>query len=203
MAGTVVGVFSEKQRAEEAAQALLDDGVPLADITLVRTNAGGETGSPSKEGDQPEQIGEESLTRAVREVESHDIERPVNTVDEAGPRAIVGTVIGATLGSLLASLLVFFPWGYQILSHHALAGQLGAGLLFGLIGGAAGALTSGGIPEEAARAYHEHVKRGDTLVAVLASSQNAPHMQDILKQHGGRRLGFFTRFLDSVQSLES
>ncbi|MDQ2800313.1 MAG: hypothetical protein M3Y13_11815 [Armatimonadota bacterium] len=203
MAGTVVGVFSDKNKAEEAAQALLDDGVELADITLVRTNAGGETGSPSKEGDQPEQIGEESLTREIREVETHDVERPINTVDEAAPRAIVGLVIGATLGSLAVSLLVFFQVVSVFLSNHALAGQLMGGIGGGIGGGILGAVTSGGIPEEAARTYHEHVKRGDTLVTVLASSQNAPHMQEILQQHGGRRLGFFTRFLDSVQSLES
>ena len=47
MAGTVVGVFRNHWAAEQAAQALLDNGVPLADITIVAKDAGGETGAPS------------------------------------------------------------------------------------------------------------------------------------------------------------
>ena len=44
MAGTVVAVFDDNSQAERAAQALLEDGVPLADITLVFHGAAGETG---------------------------------------------------------------------------------------------------------------------------------------------------------------
>ena len=203
MAGTVVAVFDSNRQAEEAAQALVDDGVELADISLVFRGAGGATGAPGTEGDAPEQKQEEFLTSAVRQVEEHDVERPINTVDEALPRAVVGVVIGATLGSLLASLLVFTDVHPIITTHNALWVQIGSGLLGALAGAAVGALTSGGIPPEAAQAYHQQVERGKTLVAVLSSSHNAPHFQDILRQHGGRRLGFFTRFLDTVQSLES
>jgi len=45
MAGTVVAVFDDNAVAERAAQALVDDGVPLADITLVFHGAAGATGS--------------------------------------------------------------------------------------------------------------------------------------------------------------
>ncbi|MBV9851553.1 MAG: hypothetical protein JO250_17940 [Armatimonadetes bacterium] len=205
MAGTVVAVFDSNRQAEEAAQALLDDGVPLADVTLVFRGAGGEAGAPQVEGDAPEQKDAEYLTSAVREVEEHDVERPINTADEALPRAAVGLVIGATVFSLLASLLVFQDSLRALISqgHNALILQLGAGLIGGVIGAAFGALTSGGIPPEAAQAYHVQVQRGKTLVTVLSSSGNAPHYQEILRQHGGRRLGFFTRFLDTVQSVES
>ena len=41
MAGTVVAVFDDNNQAERAAQILVDDGVPLADITLVFHGAGG------------------------------------------------------------------------------------------------------------------------------------------------------------------
>ncbi len=51
MAGTVVAVFDDNSQAERAAQALLDDGVPLADITLVFHGAAGEQGT--FECDQP------------------------------------------------------------------------------------------------------------------------------------------------------
>ena len=203
MAGTVVAVFDSNRQAEEAAQALLDDGVELADISLVFRGAGGATGAPDVDGDAPAQKRDEYLSGAVRQVEEHNVERPINTVDEALPRAAVGVVIGATLGSLVASLLVFQSVHPIITTSNALAWQFGSGILGAVAGAAVGALTSGGIPPEAAQAYHQQVERGKTLVAVLSSSHNAPHFQDILRRHGGRRLGFFTRFLDSVQSLES
>lgn len=203
MAGTVVAVFDDNRRAEEAAQALVDEGATLADIALVFRGAGGATGAPDIEGNAPEQRGEAFLSGAVREVEEHDVERPINTVDEALPRAVVGLVIGATVGSLLTALMIYVPSIYTVTSHNALAMQLGSGIVFGCIGAALGALTSGGIPPEAAQAYHQQVERGKTLVTVLSSSGNAPHFQDILREHGGRKLGYFSRFLDTIQSVES
>ena len=57
MAGTVVAVFDSNRQAEEAAQALLDDGVELADISLVFRGAGGSTGAPDVDGNAPAQPG--------------------------------------------------------------------------------------------------------------------------------------------------
>jgi hypothetical protein len=203
MAGTVVAVFDSNRQAEEAAQALLDDGVQLADISLVFRGAGGATGAPDVEGDAPTQKHDEFLSDTVRQVEEHDVERPINTVDEALPRAVVGFVIGGMLMPLLTATLIFLPSVQAITAAASLPVQFGSSLLGAVVGATVGVLTSGGIPAEAAQAYHQQVERGRTLVTVLASSANAPHFQDILRRHGGRRLGFFTRFLDSVQSIES
>ena len=54
MAGTVVAVFDDNSQAEHAAQALIDDGVPLADITLVFHGASGETGTPHDPNSAPD-----------------------------------------------------------------------------------------------------------------------------------------------------
>ncbi len=199
MAGTVVAVFDDNAQAERAAQALVDDGVPLEDITLVFRGADGASGT-THDATEPDQ---ESLASGVREVTEHDVERPINPQDEIAPRAVVGFVIGAPLGSLLISLLVFFQPIESFLAAHALAGQLGAGVVFGIIGAIVGATTAGGIPVEAAKGYHAEVKKGKTLVTLLASSGNAPHFQTMLREQGGRRLGFFPRFLDTLQSVES
>jgi len=199
MAGTVVGVFDDNAQAERAAKALVDDGVPLADITLVFHGAAGASGTPhdTAEADTP------ALAAGVREVEEHDIERPVNAADEVAPRAIVGFVIGAPLGSLAASLLVFFPTLYDMMPGHVLPWQIGSAIVGGVLAAGVGAATGGGIPKEAARGYHAEVQRGKTLVTTLASSRNAPHFQEILRSFGARRLGFYPRFLDSLQSIES
>ncbi len=199
MAGTVVAVFDDNSQAERAAEALLNDGVPLADITLVFHGAGGAAGTPDNH-NGPDQA---TLATGIREVEEHDVERPVNHVDEVAPRAVVGFVIGAPLMSLAASLLVFFDSLESTIAAHALALQLISAIAGGILGAIVGATSGGGIPKEAARGYHADIEGGKTLVTALASSRNAPHFQEILRSFGGRKLGFFPRFLDSIQSVES
>ena len=103
MAGTVVAVFDDNAVAERAAQALVDDGVPMADITLVFHGAAGVEGTPHDAFTGPDHG---TLATGVREVEEHDVERPINAVDEMAPRAIVGLVVGATL---IVVGLEFFP----------------------------------------------------------------------------------------------
>ena len=200
MAGTVVAVFDDNAEAERAAQALVDDGVPMADITLVFHGAAGATGTPHDEESAPDHG---TLATGVREVEEHDVERPINAVDEMAPRAVVGFVVGAPLGSLALSLMVFFEPMQAILAAHALSVQLISAVVGGVLGAVIGVVTAGGIPKEAARSYHKEVQRGKTLVTALASSTNAPHFQEMLRERGGRRLGYFPRFLDTLQSIES
>ncbi len=200
MAGTVVAVFDDNAVAERAAQALVDDGVPMADITLVFHGAAGAEGTPHDEASAPDYG---TLATGVREVEEHDVERPVNLADEAVPRAVVGVVIGATLGSLAVSLMVFYEPLLPFIAGHALVWQLTGAVGGAILGAIMGVVLSSGIPKEAARGYHKEVQRGKTLVTTLASSQNAPHFQEMLRERGGRRLGYFPRFLDTLQSIES
>jgi len=202
MAGTVVAVFPNKREAEKAAQALLDDGVPLEDITIVAKDAGGEVGKVDAEA-TPTATGEEFLTEGVREVATHDVEQPVNLADEAVARGIVGAVIGAPSASLLVSPLVYFHSIYVLTYNHPLAVPLVSALVGGIIGAWFCAATAGQIPAEVARGYHDQVQSGRALVTTLSSSSLAPHLQALLRDNGGRRLGFFPRFLDSLQSVES
>ena len=200
MAGTVVAVFDDNAEAERAAQALVDDGVPLADITLVFHGAAGATGTPHDGLSAPDT---DTLATGVREMEEHDVERPVNAADEAIPRAVVGVVIGATLGSLAVSLLVFFQPLLPFIAGHALLWQLMGAAGGAVLGAILGVMLSSGIPKEAARSYHKEVQRGKTLVTAIATSHNAPHFQELLRERGGRKLGYYPRFLDTLQSVES
>lgn len=203
MAGTVVGMFQNRWAAEQAAQALVDKGVPLGDITIVAKDAGGVDSAPSIVGDAPLVPGEEPGTEPVREVTEHDVEQPANTADEAWPRAVVGFVIGATFGSLAVSLLIYFPGFEPIFAAHPFAPQFLGAFIIGVACAIIGAVTSDGIPKEAAQAYHNDVESGRALVTAMSSSGNAPIMQEVLKESGGKRLGFYTRFIDTIQSIES
>ncbi len=203
MAGTVVGVFKYKDQALQAAEALLADQVPIADISLVCKDAGGQTGSPDVEGNAPAQNHEEAVTHTFREVPIHDVEQPISPAEEIAPRATAGVVAGVPMGALLVSLAVIIPGVGPLLAAGPIVAMLAGGITGGVIGGLVGGLTSGGIPEESAQAYHDHVTQGDTLVTILSSEEKAPHMEEILRQHGGQETAFFKRFLDSVQSIES
>src|SRR5450432_3501757 len=68
MAGTAVAVFDDHEQADRAAQGLVDAGVPYADISLVRKNAPGETGSASS----ADLDDDSHLTHGFREVAMHD-----------------------------------------------------------------------------------------------------------------------------------
>jgi len=203
MAGTVVGVFKHKDQAVQAAEALLADHVTIGDISLVSKDAGGQTGAPDLEGDAPAQEHEEALSHTFREVPIHDVEQPISPVEEIAPRATAGVVAGVPMGALLVSIAIIIPGIGPLIAAGPLVAMLTGGIAGGVIGGLVGGLTSGGIPEESAQLYHDHVTQGDTLVTILSSEEKAPHLEEILRQHGGQETAFFKRFLDSLQSIES
>lgn len=200
MAGTVVAVFRDYAQAQRAGQALLDSGVAFADISLVRKGAGGEHGAPEIDGHKPY---EESLTRGFREVETHDIEEGYSPDREVAPRAAVGIVTGASLGAIVASAAIFVPGLGPLLAAGPLVAMLTGTIAGGAVGGLVGALTHDGIPEDAAQRYHDHVTRGDTLIAVLAGNQAETRIEETLRQQGGEEIAFFPRFIDTVQTIES
>jgi hypothetical protein len=203
MAGTVVAVFNDKAQAERAAHALIDSGVPLNDISLVRKDAGGETGAHDQTGSEADSEEEEFSSHSMREVSTHDVERPLNTVAEIAPWTTVGVVTGAPLGALLVVTSLVIPGMGPILAAGPLVAMLAGSIAGGVIGGLLGAFTAGGIPHEAAESYHQHIENGDTLVAVLAANHNFEEMEEVLQNHGGSELGYFPRFIDSLQSIES
>ena len=204
MAGTVVAVFKDRLRAEDGAQALLDAGVPLGDISLVHKDAGGATGSPRNDGTQPRDLEEEHITRSVREVREHDVEQPVDPRGQLGPLVFTWGFIGASSGCLGAAMLTLIPAMGPILAAQPLMVQLAGAAIGTLIGGMIGAMAAGGnIPEKNAAHFHEHIQRGDTLVAVITSRDDSTKLEEILRKHGGQELGYFSRFIDTLQRIES
>src|SRR5512134_1992029 len=160
MAKTVVGVYDDSQKAEQALQHLLDAGYRRDDVSVVARGSEGEAGE-------------------VRE-RTHEESR-------AGTGAATGAGIGAALGSaggLLAGLgLLAIPgFGPIIAAGPIVAALTGAGV-GAAAGGLAGALIGLGIPKEEAETYAEAVRRGGYLVIVKASDQDASRAAEILNRH--------------------
>jgi hypothetical protein len=201
MAGTAVAVFQDHAEADRAALALKDAGVPYSDISLVRKDAGGARGSHADvDHDDPS---ESQVSHGFREVAVHDVEEPFPAQREVLARVAVGATIGGPLGAIVVATAAAIPGIAPIIASSPTAWMLTISLAGGVLGGLIGALTAGGIPEEAAEHYHELVLRGAILVTILASGKNQQKIRAILETHGGRDSAYFPRLLDSLQSIES
>ena len=205
MAGTMVAVFEDHAAAVTAAKSLVEAGVIMNDISLVCKDAGGELGESDLDMDTPDnQMQEDAfISHGFREVAMHDVEQPLDPAEEMAPRVVTGIVAGAPLGALLVATSVVIPGLGAAIAAGPLAammlGTVGGGILGGVIGG----MTAGGIPVDDATRYHERVQAGDTLIAVLVGKNDMGKIQWLLEHGGGHDVHYFSRFIDSLQSVES
>jgi uncharacterized protein (TIGR02271 family) len=160
MTKTVVGVYADAGRAEEAFQDLIDSGFAQNDVSIVAQEREGRAG-----------------------------EAPAAYHDEsrAGTGAATGAGIGAAIGGaggLMAGLgLLAIPgFGPIIAAGPIVAALTGAGV-GAAAGGLAGGLIGLGIPKEEAGTYAEAVKRGGYLVIVNSPDEDAGRAADILDSH--------------------
>ena len=142
----LVGLFSDKQNAEDAYLRLRNAGYSEDEINVVMDPATRE-----------KYYGEETTT---------DSEVGNKALEGAGAGGTIGGVIGG-IGAALAALgsnLIIPGLGLVVLGPLAagLAG-FGAG---GLTGGIIGALIGAGTPKEKAEVYNREVKNGKILISV-------------------------------------
>jgi len=155
---TVVGVFHDRTRAEEAVDALHRAG--FRDDQIGFATHGGETPEGS------ERIGEGS---------------GAGEAGEGAAKGLVGGgIIGAVLGALATGLI---PGIGPVIAGGLLAGILGGAALGAAGGGLLGALAgSMGVPEEEAHYYDQEFRAGRTLVTVKADGRY-DEAQRILRQY--------------------
>ena len=140
----VFGIYCSEVQAESAVDALIDDGFPSADVSVLMPD-----------------------TRSTREFAHHkDTKAPEGTA--AGVTA--GGVVGGTLGVLAGLGTLAIPGlGPLLAAGPIVAGLAGLGA-GGAVGGFIGALVGMGIPEYEARRYAGHVKDGGILLSVHCES---------------------------------
>jgi hypothetical protein len=137
---SVFGIYPSADRAERAVNALIDDGFPSQDVSVL----------------MPDQ-------RSTREFAHH---KDTKAPEGATAGATAGGVVGGTLGVLVGLGALAIPGVGPLLA----AGPLVAGLAGlgagGAVGGFIGALVGMGIPEYEARRYEGRVKDGGILLSV-------------------------------------
>lgn len=159
MATNVVGLFDDRDEAQNAVRRLVDAGIPHGDISVVASNAHGK-------------------------VERTDVDDTGNMAEEgAATGATSGLVVGGIIGALAGIGLGFVPFlGFLVAGP--LAGAL-TGAAAGLVtGGLLGGLIGLGIPEEHAHAYAEGVRRGGILVAARVSDPMVSRAHEIMDDAG-------------------
>lgn len=168
-----IGVFAEREQAEEAITALQNDlGIPKDDISYVYRNTDDEVKEIDvdmlKTSTEDESVGQGAATGAV-------------TGGAIGALAGIATVMGVipVIGPIFAAgpLLAALGLGAGALGATAAAATTGAAA-----GGLIGALASLGVEDTKAKEYEDRVFAGDILVSVHA--ENASSVEECLSDNG-------------------
>ncbi|HEV7366761.1 MAG TPA: hypothetical protein VGN76_13015 [Gemmatimonadales bacterium] len=172
---TVVGLFKERSRAEDAIRDLKKAGFASEQIGVVtrdRTDHPEHPAGTGRQGTEPT-ADEEDLGKIVEETAS-------GMAEGAGIGAITGGVIGGLVG-LLGSLLI--PGLGPVVVGGVLASTLMGMGLGAATGGLIGALVGMGVPEEDARYFDAGFREGGTLVTVNAG-ERTPEALSLLQRCG-------------------
>jgi heat induced stress protein YflT len=145
---TVVGLFKERSRAEDAIRDLKQAGFPKEQIGVVTRD---------REGREEE----EELGKVVEDTAA-------GMAEGASVGAITGGVIGGLVG-LIGSLLI--PGLGPVVVGGVLASTLMGMGIGAATGGLIGALVGMGVPEEDARYFDAGFREGGTLVTVNAGDR--------------------------------
>jgi uncharacterized protein (TIGR02271 family) len=152
---TVVGIFDDTARAEEAVQALRDAGFRRDQINLIVRDR----------------------SKARKRTKNDATETHV----EEG--ALTGVVAGGIAGSVLGALAtVALPGVGVLIATTMAAGLLGGAATGAAAGGLIGALIGLGIPEEEARTYAKEIRAGRTIITVRSSRPE--EAREVLRRHG-------------------
>ncbi len=147
----LVGMFRNKDNAEQAYDDLKDCGYTSEEINVVMAND-----------TRDKYYGDED--------KEHTSEMGNKAMEGAGTGGAIGGVLGGIAGAIAAigTNLLLPGLGLLVLGPLA-AGLAGAGA-GGLAGGIIGALVGAGIPKDKAEIYHEGLKDGKILISVHTHS---------------------------------
>jgi uncharacterized membrane protein len=154
---TVVGVFDGPNHAETALNQLKAAGFSPEQVSVVARDKG----------------------------EAKEMVESTGMGGGAATCAVAGGVLGGLGGFLLGISALAIPGIGPIVGSGILLSTLAGAGIGAAAGGLVGALTEHGIPEEDARGYEEHVRKGSILLTVHANSdEQAEEAHRIL--HTGR-----------------
>jgi len=156
---TVVGIFSDKQRAEGAVRALRDRGFEK-EISIAAKDDKKEHGRGRSDMETGGEMG--------------------MGMGEAREGVTWGGTLGGVTGLLAGVGALAIPGIGPIVA----AGPLAAALTGAVAGGVAGGLLDMGIPEQEGKRYEEDIKQGKVLAVVETDQGKAHQAEEILRSQG-------------------
>lgn len=172
MQQTVLGIFQDRDGAEDAIDELEGLDYDPKDISIIMKDSG-----------------------EAREF-AHDT--GANVAGGAVSGAVTGGVLGGIAGLLVGIGAITLPGLGALLIGGPIAAALGltgaaaattTGAVTGaLAGGLVGALVSLGVPEEEAHEYEDRIRAGAILIAVPASLRTADEVKQILSDNGAEQI---------------
>jgi uncharacterized protein (TIGR02271 family) len=162
----VTGLFSDRQSAECAYQAISSRGYDRDDVNVLMSDE----------------------TRKSQYTDS-DTELGSKALEGAGTGAGIGGTVGAVLGAIAAIGTSILLPGLGLLVAGPLAGALVGAGAGGLTGGLLGALVGSGIPEENAAQYEAGIKSGGTVLGITPrNAEDAAFFEREFKNCGGKNV---------------
>src|SRR5467141_2470660 len=155
----VFGIYSSREAAERAADAIVNAGFSPADISVLL----------------PENLGNRSI----------GTEKSTKAPEGATAGGSTGALLGGTLGLLAGIGALAIPGVGPLIAAGPIMGALAGLGVGGAVGGIVGALVGLGIPEYEAKRYEGRLKEGGVLLSVHCdTSEEIVRAKEILKRTG-------------------
>jgi hypothetical protein len=173
---TVIGIFSERENAESALEALEQKGFNPKNISIIT---------------QDKQVGQDISQNTGASV----AEGPVSG---ASTGAIVGGIAGLLIGigaitiPGVGALLIAGPLATALGLTGAAATTVSGTVTGALAGGLIGALVGLGVPKAEAQVYEQQIKEGGILVAVPTMTDDDSEVRSLLTQHNASNVRTLT-----------
>lgn len=165
---TIVALYDHYQDASAAVADLIQAGAERGKISLLANNLNG---------DHPPLTTNPSYGR-----------EEFDTKDEKQPAVVTGAEFGIGVGGILGVLVgtgaIIIPGIGPLIAAGVLATMAAGAAAGGVVGGAIGLLTEHGVSSSDSHLYAEGLKRGGTLVTVVADEDRLDAFREIFKKHG-------------------
>src|SRR6202035_5281736 len=174
----VFGIYSSREAAERATDAIVNAGFSSSDISVLL----------------PENMGKRAI----------GTEKATKAPEGATAGGTTGAVLGGTLGLLAGIGALAIPGvGPLIAAGPIMAALAGLGV-GGAVGGLVGALVGMGIPEYEAKRYEGRVKDGGVLLSVHCdTSDEIGRAKNLLKQTGAEDISSTGEKAASTQGVQT
>jgi len=165
---TIVALYDHYRNASQAVADLIQAGAGREKISLLANNLNG---------DHPPLTTNPSYGR-----------EEFDTKDEQQPAVVTGAEFGIGVGGIFGILIgtgaIIVPGVGPLVAAGALATLAAGAAAGGVVGGALGLLTGHGVSSGDSHLYAEGLKRGGTLVTVVADEDRLDGFREVFRKHG-------------------